>query len=279
MPLKPGKWTEPRTHRDNPLELAAHVRDRDVLGNVRRALDAGEVLLAFQPVMQARDARKVAFYEGLIRVLDATGRVIPAAQFMAEAEQNELGRKLDCQALRMGLKALKTYPNLRLSVNMSARSIGYRPWRQILNRALKQTPHLGERLILEISESSAMTVPEIVAGFMADQQKTGISFALDEFGSGPTSVKYLKDFYFDAVKIDGQFTVGIHDNADSQVATAALMSVARTFDMFTIGSRIEDPADAQYLTSLGIDCLQGYLFGAPTVRPPWLPQPKSRLFG
>lgn len=279
MPPKPDRWKEPRTDRDNPLGMAAHVRDLDVLDTVRRALDAGEVLLAYQPVMQARNAGKVAFYEGLVRVLDATGRVIPAAQFMAEAEQTELGRKLDCHALRMGLRALATHPSLRLSINMSARSIGYRPWRQILNRFLKKNPTLGERLILEITETSAMTVPEIVAGFMADQQKHGISFALDEFGSGPTSVKYLKDFYFDAVKIDGQFTTGIHANPDNQVATAALISVARHFDMFTVACRLEEPADAQYLSALGADCLQGYLFGAPSVRPPWLPQRESRLFG
>lgn len=264
---------------DNPLDAAVRKRDASVLQNVERALDAGEVLLAYQPIMQARETGTVAFYEALIRVLDATGRVIPANQFIHVAEETELGRKLDCQALRMGLKTLKTYPDLRLSINMSARSIGYRPWRQILNRFLKRDATLGERLILEITEISAMTVPDIVAGFMADHQKHGVSFALDDFGSGKAAVRYLKDFYFDAVKIDGQFTRGIHSNADNQVISAALMSIARHFDMFVVAERIETQLDADYLSQMGVDCLQGYLYGAPSVRPPWLPQTKAQLFG
>ncbi len=262
---------------DNPLDLAAKTRDANVLNMVDRALSTGDVLLAYQPIMQAQARGTVAFYEGLIRVLDATGRVIPAAQFMGEAEQSELGRKLDCQSLRLGLKALQTYPQVRLSINMSGRSIGYRPWRNILTRFLKRDARLGERLILEISEKSAMTVPEIVSGFMEEYQRAGISFALDEFGSGLSAVKYLKDFCFDAVKIDGQFTKGIHTDADNQVMTAALMSVARHFDMFTVATHVEHRAEAGYLTALGVDCMQGYLYGAPAVRPPWLPQREKRL--
>ncbi len=264
---------------DSPLDLAVKLRDADVLTMVDRALNAGDVLLAYQPVIQARNPDRIAFYEGLVRVLDATGRVIPAIQFMGEAEHSELGRKLDCQSLRLGLKALRTYPGLRLSLNMSGRSIGYRPWQQTLNRFLKQDPTVGQRLILEISEKSAMTVPDIVCGFMSEHQSNGISFAMDDFGSGLSAAKYLKDFCLDAVKIDGQFVSGIHANADHQVVTAALTSMARHFDMFTVATRVEDSADAAYLTELGIDCLQGYLYGGPSIRPPWIPKTEKRLFG
>lgn len=264
---------------DNPLDAAVQRRDESVLDAVNRALNAGEVLLAFQPIMQARDPEKVAFYEGLVRVLDATGRVIPASQFMHVAEQSELGRKLDCQALRLGLRALKAHPQLRLSVNMSGRSIGYKPWRQILNRFLQKDATLSERLILEISESSAMTLPEIVAQFIAEYQNRGISFALDDFGSGLMAVKYLRDFCFDAVKMDGQFTKDIHNKADNQVVANALIAVAREFDMFTVASRVEDPNEAAQLTRIGADCLQGYLFGAPSVHPPWIPHARSRQAG
>lgn len=267
------------TRHQSPLDLAATVRDADVLNMVDRALSAGEVLMAYQPVMQAQAPGRVAFYEGLVRVLDATGRVIPAVQFMGEAEHSELGRKLDCQSLRLGLKALRAHPQLRLSVNMSARSIGYKPWRQVLSRFLKQDPTLGERLILEISEKSAMTVPEIVSGFMDEHQRDGISFAMDEFGSGMAAIKYLKDFCFDAVKIDGQLTTGISANADHQVIMSALMSVARHFDMFTVATRVEQTVDADYLMAIGVDCVQGYLYGVPAVRPPWLGKPDNRLFG
>jgi len=260
---------------DNPLNVAVSRRDGSVLQTVGRALDAGEVMLAFQPVMQTRAPGDVAFYEGLVRVLDETGRVVPARDFIATAEDTELGRKLDCQALRLGLQALLRHPELRLAINMSARSIGYKRWRQILDRFLARHKDVGNRLILEITEASAMTLPEIVSGFMSELQGTGICFALDDFGAGPVSLRYLKDFYFDAVKIDGQFVRGVHASADNQVIVTALIAVARQFDLLTIAENVEDRADAEVLQQMGVDCMQGYLFGAPSVLPPWLPRTAS----
>jgi EAL domain-containing protein (putative c-di-GMP-specific phosphodiesterase class I) len=128
---------------------------------------------------------------------------------------------------------------------------------------------LGERLILEITESSAMLIPELVIGFMREFQAKGVSFALDDFGSGFTSFRYLRDFYFDIIKIDGQFIRGIANNPDNQVLTSALLSIADQFDMLTVAESVETTQDAAYLTSIGVNCLQGYHFGAPTIKPPW----------
>ena len=88
---------------DNPLAAAVNERDRDTLKMVERAIGNKHVMLAFQPVVQSRGNGKVAFYEGLIRVLDATGRVIPARDFIDVVETQELGRKIDVLALEQGL--------------------------------------------------------------------------------------------------------------------------------------------------------------------------------
>ena len=69
--------------------------------------------------------KRAAFYEGLIRIMDPSGRIIPAADFIGAVETRELGRKIDCLALEMGLDTLAAEPGIRLSINMSARSIGY----------------------------------------------------------------------------------------------------------------------------------------------------------
>ena len=261
---------------DNPLNAAITSRDRDTLSMVAEAVEHNQTMLAFQPIMQARAPHQTAFYEGLIRVLDDSGRVIPARDFITVVEDTELGREIDCAALEMGLRTLARNPSLRLSINMSARSIGYKRWIRILDRFLKKDPTLGERLILEITESSAMAIPELVVDFMRQLQRHGIGFALDDFGAGYTAFRYFRDFYFDAVKIDGQFVRGIHANSDNQVLTSALVAIARQFDMFTVAESVETREDAEYLISIGVDCLQGYLFGAPTVRPPWIPQKSSQ---
>lgn len=253
----------------SPLDFALAQRDKDSLSMVRNAIARRDVMLAFQPVMQAARPDRPAFYEGLIRVLDETGRIIPARDFIKAVETTELGRQLDCLALEVGLQTLAEEPALRLSVNMSARSIGYPDWIRVLRRGLARDDTVAERLILEITESSAMVMPDVVGVFMQDLQSDGVSFALDDFGAGYTSFRYLRQFYFDMIKIDGQFIRGIADNPDNQVLTAALISIAAHFDMLTVAEAVESAQDAAFLTQAGIDCMQGYYFGAPTVRPPW----------
>ena len=176
---------------------------------------------------------------------------------------------IDCLALEKGLRALLKHPRLRLSINMSARSIGYARWVRSLKRGLAQDDTIAERLILEISEGSAMMVPELVTSFMADLHAEGISFALDDFGAGFTSFKHLQKFHFDILKIDGQYVRGIGEDGNKQVMVAAFIAIAEQLDLVTVAESVENPNDAQLLREMGVDCLQGYYFGAPTVHPPW----------
>lgn len=253
----------------NPLGYAVAARDKSVMKMVETALRSKQVLLAYQPIVQAQNTGKVAFYEALLRLTDETGRIIPAKDFITEIEATELGRIMDCIALEKSLRTLARQPQLRLSVNMSARSIGYPRWMRTLRQGLQRNANIGERLILEITESSAMTVPELVISFMSELQSKGISFALDDFGAGFTSFRYLRDFYFDILKIDGQFIRGISENHDNQVLTSALQAIAQQFDMLTVAEFVETREDADFLSKMGIDCLQGYYFAPPTIRPIW----------
>ncbi|MCD1626181.1 EAL domain-containing protein [Seohaeicola saemankumensis] len=253
----------------SPLNYAVNTRDRDTLAMVAAALRHRDTMLAFQPVVQSQRPDRVAFYEGLIRVLDETGRIIPAREFIDAVEATETGRILDCVALETGLRTLRRNPDIRLAINMSARSIGFPRWTRSLKQGLQGDPTLGERLILEITERSAMTVPELVVRFMSDLQSRGITFALDDFGAGYTSLRYLRDFSFDMIKIDGEFIRGVHSDPDNQVLTRAMVDIAHQFDMFTVAESVEHLADSRWLTGIGVDCQQGYFFGAPTVQPPW----------
>ena len=129
----------PRPHpggTDSPLSAAMVGRDRKLMTIVASAIRHREVILAHQPVVQARNPGQVAFYEAFARVLDDTGRPIPARDFMPRIAATELGRQLDCLALDLGLRLLAERPEIRLSINMSARSIGYRDWGTTLERHL-----------------------------------------------------------------------------------------------------------------------------------------------
>ena len=277
MPRQGRRFRDPVEPADeNPLNAAVSQRDRETMSMVHRALQRRDVLLAFQPIVQTTNPGKPAFYEGFIRVLDETGRIIPAGEFMGTVETTEMGRIIDCLSLEMGIDSLSRDLSLRLAINMSARSIAYPQWTRTLRRGLKACPTAAERLILERSEDSAMVMPDIVMVFMRDLQKQGISFALDDFGAGMTSFKYLRQFYFDFLKIDGQFIRGIADNPDNQCMTRALLAIAQQFDMFAVAESVETARDAEVLVAMGMDCMQGYYFGAPTVTPPWkAPQAKK----
>ena len=248
---------------------AMETQQNSTIDLVRRAVDQKNLLLAYQPIVHAKNPTRPAYYEGLIRILDDTRHIIPAKDFIETIETMELGRVVDCLALELGLVALAEEPSLRLAINMSARSIGYPRWMDTLNHGLSMDATIAERLILEITESSAMVMPDIVNVFMADLHRRGISFALDDFGSGFTAFRYFRDFQFDIVKIDGQFIRDIHRDADNQVLTNALIAIAQQFDMFTVAECVEKKEEMSFLQEAGIDCLQGYLLGRPETVPIW----------
>lgn len=256
---------------ESPLAYAIWQRDSNVLKMVEEALRHEEAALAFQPVVEATRPDRVTFYEGLMRIFDETGRIIPARDFIHHVENTEIGRLIDCVALEQGLDLLAEVPDIRLSVNMSLRSAGYPRWMASLERGLAAHPDIGKRLILEISEASAMLVPELVTPFMDQLRARGIAFALDDFGAGATSLRSFRDFRFDILKINGDFCRQIHRDPDNQVMVLALQRIARHFDMLTVASGIEAMEDANWFARHGIDCLQGYLFGTPTLKPSWLP--------
>ena len=252
----------------DPLDYATAARDHDAPEMVRRALADGRCALAFQPVVRA-GGQGIAFYEGLIRIMDENGVVLPARAFMSEVEQTGLGRDIDAASLALAFETLHRYPQLRLSINVSARSLGDSVWRAVLDSHLGSDDFIGERLILEIGEASAMLLPEVVARFMEEMQPLGVAFALDDFGAGPTSFRHLRQFYFDLVKIDRSFVAGVARDPDNQVLVGALLAVAHQFDMFAVATGVEMAEDAVWLEQAGLDCLQGYHIGVPRLSLPF----------
>ncbi len=247
----------------DPFEFVAASRDKEIDTLVADALANNRAQLAYQKIVTAEEKPRIAFYEGLIRLRDSGGRILPAGSFIATVEDKALGRDIDCASLRLGLAMLASNPNMKLSINMSARSIGDGTWRRTLEKGLASSPSIGPRLILEMSEASAMLLPEVVVRFMAEVQPKGVLFALDDFGAGLIAFRHLKDFLFDFVKIDSHFIRGIDASPDNQTLTAALLSVAQQFGMYAVAEGVETAEEAAQLRRLGVDYLQGYLFGAP----------------
>jgi EAL domain-containing protein (putative c-di-GMP-specific phosphodiesterase class I) len=251
----------------SPLAAAISAQDRETLAMVASALQDRRLRLAFQPVVYAADPSVIGFFEGFIRLLNLRDQVIPARDFMAAVEQQQLGREIDCAALQLGLMAMQRNPQIRVSVNMSARSVGYRPWIDILRRALQESPKLGANLILEINEASALQVPDVLKPFMADMREHGIVFALDDFGAGMTSLRLLQDLGFEIAKIDGTLVKNVDRQPEAQTVARAAIAMAQELGMYVVAEAVETEGEANWFRDAGAGCLQGYLFGPPTVTP------------
>jgi EAL domain-containing protein (putative c-di-GMP-specific phosphodiesterase class I) len=179
----------------------------------------------------------------------------------------ELGREIDCAALQMGLMTLQRNPAIRVSINMSARSVGYKSWGTILRKALRDSPRLGYNLILEINEASAMQVPDLLKPFMMEMRDHGIVFALDDFGAGHLSLKLLRELRFEIAKIDGDLVRDVDKLEDGQVIVRSAIALAQEMGMYVVAEAVETEGEANWLREAGVGCMQGYLFGAPSVTP------------
>ena len=108
------------------LAFANAQNEKNTLRRVVRAVDQNDTLLTFQPIVKSAEPNSVFCFEGLFRIRETSGQIIPASKFMPLVEELEIARTIDCHGLALGLRRLRNHPNLYLSINLSARSIGYR---------------------------------------------------------------------------------------------------------------------------------------------------------
>lgn len=251
-----------------PTAWERSLAERPIADVVDQALAEDRLGLALQPIVASGAGGRIAFHEGLLRILDTDGAVIPAGAFIPAVETTALGRRLDRWALGRAIELLSGNPLLRLSINLSPLSMADPKWFGIIDRAVAGDPGIGDRLILEITENGAMDRPERTIGFMDRLRRRGLSFALDDFGAGHTSFRHFRDFRFDLVKIDGGYIRGLPRNPDNQILVKALVTIARHFEMFTVAEFVETEEEARCLDGLEVDCQQGFLHGRPSLQWP-----------
>lgn len=227
---------------------------------VVEALRDDRLQLYYQPVVRSGCHDFIAFYEGLARIIMEDDSVVTAGRFIPFIENTPIAIALDRKTLELALNALKKHTNIRLSINMSVQDMVDPTWLSLLDSAPSE---ICERLILEVTESAAMSDVDLTIAFMKRARQKGCSFALDDFGAGSTSFRYFKDFRFDIVKIDGLFIRDLPQDADNRVLVKALVDISTHFEMFTVAEFIETEGEASVACELGVDCLQGYLIGKP----------------
>lgn len=236
----------------------------DIGEEVQLALKEDRIALARQPVVDAR-SHAVHYHECLVRMVGRDGKLVPAAQFVPAIEQLGLMRSIDNRVRDLAIRALERDRRASLAINISGLTATERSWFRGLVARLKERRDIATRLVVEITETAALQDIDETSRFVSALRALGCRVALDDFGSGFTTFHHLKALTVDVVKIDGSFIRGITTDTENQIFIHNLLALARALGVSTVAECVETREDADYLTGIGVDLLQGYYFGRPEV--------------
>jgi diguanylate cyclase (GGDEF)-like protein len=238
--------------------------------NLLKAIGSAELYLVYQPIVDLESGEMVSV-EALVRWNHPTMGRIPPSEFIPIAEESHLiidvGRWVLQEACRAMLEWRRTDPERApqyIGVNVSRAELA------LGSVFLEQTRHtLGEVglpatcLQLEVTEREVMRNPEACLQLMRDLRAMGIRLAMDDFGTGTSSLGLLRDFPFDTIKIDRSFVKDLIPSRDVLAVTHATIALIANLGMISLAEGIEEPAQVAVLQSLGCRYGQGYLFSRP----------------
>lgn len=256
----------------NRIELSSHaamptIGRSDLEQELRAAIDRDEFVVLYQPQVSIFDRRLVGV-EALVRWHHPERGVVPPSEFIGPAEQSGLIVALGEVVLRKACAQAAAWRRMgyippRMSVNVSPRQLYQRNFVGMVERVLSDTAFDGAFLELELTESMTMQKNERSIRMLNRLRDCGISIAVDDFGTGQSSISYLKSFPVDTVKIDRSFVVDITRGANDQSIVRALLLVANQLGLRTIAEGVEEEEQCKFLRDNGCGEIQGYLISKP----------------
>ncbi|MTV18070.1 MULTISPECIES: bifunctional diguanylate cyclase/phosphodiesterase [Bradyrhizobium] len=254
---------KPNVERDAQRRVNIRVTDEIVT-----ALNERRIVIGFEPVVDAR-LRQPAFYECLVRMEQDDGRALLAPDIVPVAERLGLIRLVDHRVLELAIAELAAAPGVQLSLNISPDTTMDPDWWATIESLMRAHPGVGERLIVEITETVAIQDIDDVRGFVTRLKNFGSRIAIDDFGAGYTSFRNLRKLGVDIVKIDGAFVQNIVRSADDRAFVQTLIDLARRLEIRTVAEWVQDEEAAVMLREWGCDFIQGRLIGLASPDRPW----------
>ncbi|MBV9077308.1 MAG: bifunctional diguanylate cyclase/phosphodiesterase [Methylobacteriaceae bacterium] len=227
-------------------------------------LNSRRIVLARQPVVDAR-TREPSFHEGLLRVRGETGALLAAGHVVPGAEASGLVPLVDARILELAADWLLSTPEARLSVNVSPQTLASPDWLATFSAHLGSRPGVASRLIVEVTETAAISDPDQTRRKLDAMKALGVAIAIDDFGSGHTSFRHLRNFPVDIVKIDGAFVQNLSRSPRDGFFVQALVDLAHHLGIATVAEWVENEETAGLLASWGVDLLQGNHCGRPQI--------------
>jgi diguanylate cyclase (GGDEF)-like protein/PAS domain S-box-containing protein len=257
-----NNWRVYRSDLDTSSQMLSRMSWND---RILHALEHGLMDLQFQGIYSTID-RSLSHFEVLVRMRDKddTGSFLMPGQFIPLAEKSGKIVDIDRWVLRESIQMLAELKSIpALAVNISGRSFDEPTLPQFIAEQLKRCGVSPQRLMVELTETSAVSDLHDAQRFIEALRNTGCGISLDDFGTGFSSFAYLKYLQVDSVKIDGLFIRNLPNDLDNQLFVKAIVTVARGLHKTTIAECVEDEETLAMLRQFDVDCVQGYFLEKP----------------
>jgi len=266
--LKRAKSTG-RVEVHHPGEAAGARYKLDLETELRRAVEEGDLRLAYQPIVDLA-ANRVAGFEALSRWTHPVRGQIDPAEFIPVAEEAGLIVQLGRWALNSALATMAEWDRLSggplplsMSVNVSAIQLARDDVPGVIAAALAEHGIDGGRLVVELTESAIVQDPERTTRALQALKGLNVRVAMDDFGTGYSSLSYLRKLPIDNLKIDRSFVSGMLQDRDKVAIVRAVLSLADALGKTTTAEGVETIELSQTLAALGCSYGQGYFYSAP----------------
>jgi len=246
----------------DPLIDTVRQERREIADDLRIAIRAGRLDIAYQPVFDARDG-KVTAVEALVRWNRPGFGAVTPETFIEIAEETGQIDELGNWVLRRACSDAQAWPGVRLSVNISPAQFRSPGFIADVTAVLAETQFQATRLEMEVTESYFITHPEQARKAIDAIRGLGIAVALDDFGTGYSSIGYLKRFTFDRLKLDRSLINGIGRDHRVQRLVQATIAIADALDLDVTAEGVELAEEATLLRIAGCGEFQGFFFSLP----------------
>ncbi len=235
--------------------------------NLRRALKNGEFFVEYQPQVDAKSS-KIIGAEALLRWTDLDLKSIPPLDFIPIAEDSGLILEVGEVVLNSAISQMKKwhdngYDDLKIAINISGIQLIQSRFTKQVEDILKSSNFNPNFLELELTESILMKNIQKSSEVLTNFKKRGIQISIDDFGTGYSSLSYLSKLPIDALKIDQSFIANIENSKNDKVIIKTIIAMAHSLGFSVIAEGVENIYQKEYLTEVGSDALQGYLFKKP----------------
>ena len=249
-------------------EMNARTLDRLCMeSGLRRALERHEFELHYQPQIDLATGEQVGV-EALLRWNPPGGEPVGPAEFIPIAEETGLIVQIGAWVLRAACEQIVAWrkaglPSMTVAVNLSARQFHQQNLVQLVGQILAETGCDAAQLELEITESVVMADPAGATATLQELSDMGVSLSIDDFGTGHSSLSYLKRFPIHALKIDRSFVRDLTTDADDAAIVCAVIALAHTMQLKVIAEGVETEEQLAFLREHRCDQFQGYFYSPP----------------